>query len=118
LEAVTSLVIDWRRIELKSWNRLLDDTRVRKGANPPKWWFYIYQLIEDCLEKTKTGIQCCYIIASVKSRRFELNLVRAFGFQSEKNGDVERVFGANKNYLQNFYRSHLTRKLLKRAVTT
>ena len=58
LEAVTNLVIEWRRLELRSWHRLLDDARDSAGNNPARWWFYIYQLVEDCLEKTKKGSYC------------------------------------------------------------
>ncbi|RPB13613.1 midasin, partial [Morchella conica CCBAS932] len=42
-DAVTQLIISWRRIELSAWPRLFDieDEKCRAEAN--SWWFYVYE---------------------------------------------------------------------------
>ncbi|XP_064629159.1 midasin-like [Lineus longissimus] len=45
LEEVTQLVINWRKLELKCWNRCLDMVEWRMKEAASKWWFHLYQLL-------------------------------------------------------------------------
>jgi len=53
LEAITGLILDWRRLELKSWNRLLDDARMSAVSDVTKWWFHLFNVVEDNIYLTQ-----------------------------------------------------------------
>ncbi|XP_078492436.1 midasin isoform X3 [Ciona intestinalis] len=52
LEEITTLILDWRKMELKGWYRLLDQAESLARSSSTKWWFYVYQLVEDCVRKS------------------------------------------------------------------
>ncbi|CAG0889503.1 unnamed protein product [Darwinula stevensoni] len=42
LETITALVIEWRKLELHSWSRLLDTVTFEMEEEAGKWWFHLY----------------------------------------------------------------------------
>ncbi|XP_034060418.1 LOW QUALITY PROTEIN: midasin [Gymnodraco acuticeps] len=53
LEAVTQLIIQWRKLELSFWSSSLDNALKRHTERSTKHWFSIYQLVERYLEEQK-----------------------------------------------------------------
>uniref|UniRef100_A0A3P9MDK6 Midasin n=1 Tax=Oryzias latipes TaxID=8090 RepID=A0A3P9MDK6_ORYLA len=53
LEAVTQLIIQWRKLEL-CWSSSLDNAMIRHTQKSSKHWFAIYQLVERYLEEQRT----------------------------------------------------------------
>ncbi|KAL2395412.1 Midasin [Exophiala dermatitidis] len=45
IEQLSSLVISWRRLELLSWSRLLDDEQIRHEADAKAWYFVAYEAV-------------------------------------------------------------------------
>ncbi|KAF3702507.1 Midasin Dynein-related AAA-ATPase MDN1 MIDAS-containing protein [Channa argus] len=54
LEAVTQLIIQWRKLELNCWSSSLDNAMKRHTEKSTKHWFSIYQLVEKYLEEQRT----------------------------------------------------------------
>ncbi|XP_078798874.1 midasin isoform X2 [Oryzias latipes] len=54
LEAVTQLIIQWRKLELNCWSSSLDNAMIRHTQKSSKHWFAIYQLVERYLEEQRT----------------------------------------------------------------
>ncbi|XP_065113160.1 midasin [Paramisgurnus dabryanus] len=50
LEAITQLIIQWRKLELSCWSSSLDNALKRHAENSIKHWFSIYQLTEKYLQ--------------------------------------------------------------------
>ncbi|XP_076823935.1 midasin-like isoform X3 [Clavelina lepadiformis] len=94
LEAVTTLILDWRRLELKSWNRLLDDAQQNARKDLTNWWFYLYQIVDEYDENSYEGDQ----ISEVKNISTTLQKF----IETSKIGQFE----ARLNLLSVFY-SHL-----------
>ena len=44
-EQLTTLLVDWRRLELSAWARLLDDEDSRCSEDVDAWWFIAYENI-------------------------------------------------------------------------
>lgn len=44
-ERLTSLLIDWRRLELSTWARLLDKEDAKCAEDVDAWWFVVYEAI-------------------------------------------------------------------------
>nr|XP_015209182.1 PREDICTED: midasin [Lepisosteus oculatus] len=55
LEAVTRLVIQWRRLELNCWSSSLDNALKRHAEKSTQRWFSIYQLVEKHLQDHRQG---------------------------------------------------------------
>ncbi|XP_057208356.1 midasin isoform X2 [Triplophysa rosa] len=53
LEAVTQLIIQWRKLELNCWSSSLDNALRRHAENSIKHWFSIYQLTEKYLQDSR-----------------------------------------------------------------
>lgn len=53
LEAITQLIIQWRKLELNCWSSSLDNALKRHAENSIKHWFSIYQLIEKYLQDSR-----------------------------------------------------------------
>ncbi|XP_018599206.2 midasin isoform X2 [Scleropages formosus] len=51
LEAVTQLIIEWRKLELNCWSSSLDNALQRHTERSTKHWFSIYQLTERYLQE-------------------------------------------------------------------
>ncbi|XP_033116850.1 midasin-like [Anneissia japonica] len=49
LESVTHMIIQWRKLELKSWEACLETVTYRAAEMSAKWWFQLYQLIQSFL---------------------------------------------------------------------
>ncbi|XP_048240547.1 midasin-like [Haliotis rufescens] len=49
LADVTTMIIQWRKLELSCWNRSLDTQIENVRSKASQWWFYIYQLIGSFL---------------------------------------------------------------------
>ena len=43
VERLTSLIVDWRRLELSTWSRLLDYEAAECSDNAKSWWFILYE---------------------------------------------------------------------------
>jgi midasin len=43
VERLTSLIADWRRLELSTWSRLLDFEISKCSDNAKSWWFILYE---------------------------------------------------------------------------
>uniref|UniRef100_A0A9J8BXI4 Midasin n=1 Tax=Cyprinus carpio carpio TaxID=630221 RepID=A0A9J8BXI4_CYPCA len=54
LEAITQLIIQWRKLELNCWSSSLDNAQKRHAENSTKHWLSIYQLIERYLQEQRT----------------------------------------------------------------
>ncbi|KAM4522940.1 midasin [Odontesthes bonariensis] len=54
LEAVTQLIIQWRKLELNCWSNSLDNAMKRHSEKSTKHWFPVYQLVERYLEEQRT----------------------------------------------------------------
>ncbi|XP_043076462.1 midasin [Puntigrus tetrazona] len=54
LEAITQLIIQWRKLELNCWSGSLDNAQKRHAENSTKHWLSIYQLIERYLQEQRT----------------------------------------------------------------
>ncbi|KAK2883458.1 hypothetical protein Q8A67_017095 [Cirrhinus molitorella] len=54
LEAITQLIIQWRKLELNCWSSSLDNALKRHAENSTKHWLSIYQLIERYLQEQRT----------------------------------------------------------------
>ncbi|XP_051581140.1 midasin isoform X2 [Myxocyprinus asiaticus] len=54
LEAITQLIIQWRKLELNCWSNSLDNALKHHAESSTKHWFSIYQLIEKYLQEQKT----------------------------------------------------------------
>ncbi|XP_067273008.1 midasin [Pseudorasbora parva] len=54
LEAITQLIIQWRKLELSCWSSSLDNALMRHAENSTKHWLSIYQLIEKYLQEQRT----------------------------------------------------------------
>ena len=50
LDAVSQLIIDWRKLELASWRTCLDTVQHQVERRAAKWWFFIYSLIDGFLQ--------------------------------------------------------------------
>ncbi|KAJ9101874.1 hypothetical protein QFC21_003214 [Naganishia friedmannii] len=44
-DEIIALIIDWRKMELSAWNRLLDQEVYLYDAENAAWWFRLYELI-------------------------------------------------------------------------
>ncbi|XP_068698835.1 midasin-like [Montipora foliosa] len=59
LDRVTHLIIQWRRMELKCWSSLLDVATAKAAMKSSRWWFHIYNLLQqfraNTSELTTTG---------------------------------------------------------------
>ncbi|XP_041831629.1 LOW QUALITY PROTEIN: midasin [Melanotaenia boesemani] len=53
LEAVTQLIICWRKLELNCWSNSLDNAMKRHTQKSTKHWFSIYQLVERFLQEQR-----------------------------------------------------------------
>ncbi|KAG2468110.1 MDN1 protein, partial [Polypterus senegalus] len=53
LDAVTQLIIQWRKLELNCWTESLDNTLKKHSENSAKHWFPIYQLLESHLQQQR-----------------------------------------------------------------
>ncbi|XP_030636974.1 midasin [Chanos chanos] len=53
LEAITQLIIQWRKLELSCWSSSLDNTLKRHAEKSTRHWFSIYQLIEKFLQEQR-----------------------------------------------------------------
>ncbi|XP_072912476.1 midasin [Hemitrygon akajei] len=51
LDAITHLIIQWRKLELNCWNDSLDIVRKRQMEKSSNHWFSLYQLVEKYLQK-------------------------------------------------------------------
>ncbi|XP_067841398.1 midasin [Heptranchias perlo] len=51
LDAVSQLIIQWRKLELNCWSSSLNNVMKRHMAKSTKHWFSIYQLIEKYLQE-------------------------------------------------------------------
>ncbi|XP_069743424.1 midasin [Narcine bancroftii] len=51
LDAITNLIIQWRKLELNCWYCSLDNVRKRQMEKSTNHWFSIYQLVEKYLQK-------------------------------------------------------------------
>jgi midasin len=49
LEELTMLVLDWRRMEFKSWHSLLSDCSCDTQREGAKWWFHMYSLCQESI---------------------------------------------------------------------
>ncbi|CAH1798601.1 unnamed protein product [Owenia fusiformis] len=47
LEAVTNQIIDWRKLELKSWDSCLKMVEWKTKENAAKWWLHLYNLLQS-----------------------------------------------------------------------
>ncbi|XP_069462584.1 midasin isoform X2 [Ambystoma mexicanum] len=51
LDAVTQLIIQWRKLELNCWSFGLDNAMERHAFKSTRHWFTIYQLIENYMQE-------------------------------------------------------------------
>ncbi|XP_067673927.1 midasin-like [Haliotis asinina] len=49
LADITSMIIQWRKLELSCWSRSLDTQTEKVRNKASRWWFHIYQLIDSFL---------------------------------------------------------------------
>ncbi|XP_071957015.1 midasin-like [Antedon mediterranea] len=49
LESITHMIIQWRKLELKSWESCLETVTYTASEMSSKWWFHLYQLIQSFL---------------------------------------------------------------------
>uniref|UniRef100_A0A3B3CZB6 Midasin n=1 Tax=Oryzias melastigma TaxID=30732 RepID=A0A3B3CZB6_ORYME len=56
VEAVTQLIIQWRKLEL-CWSNSLDNAMIRHSQKSSRHWFSIYQLVERYLEEQRTEVE-------------------------------------------------------------
>jgi midasin len=91
-DAVTQLIISWRRIELSAWPRLFDieDEKCRAEAN--SWWFYVYesaianplqllsegQNLKEHVEQLLTTLVAFIETSSIAQFPHRLQLLKAF----------------------------------------
>ncbi|XP_057307926.1 midasin-like isoform X2 [Hydractinia symbiolongicarpus] len=57
LEDISSKVIEWRKLELKSWPLLLEKAEKKITQSVSKWFFQFYNLMEESRKKEEAGIQ-------------------------------------------------------------
>ncbi|KAI5852686.1 P-loop containing nucleoside triphosphate hydrolase protein, partial [Morchella snyderi] len=91
-DAVTQLIISWRRIELSAWPRLfnIEDEKCREEAN--SWWFYVYesaianplrlltegQNLKEHVEQLLTTLVAFIETSSIAQFPHRLQLLKAF----------------------------------------
>jgi midasin len=47
LEAVTRLVIGYRKLELDSWKHSLDTVAHDARVSASRWWFHLYSVVDE-----------------------------------------------------------------------
>ncbi|CAL1534634.1 unnamed protein product [Lymnaea stagnalis] len=49
LTEITSVIVDWRKLELSCWSSSLDREEEKCKEKASQWWFHLYQLTSDFL---------------------------------------------------------------------
>lgn len=45
IKSVTDLIISWRKLELQTWNRLLQSEDEKQNAKVGQWWYHLFETI-------------------------------------------------------------------------
>ncbi|XP_066547692.1 midasin isoform X2 [Amia ocellicauda] len=78
LEAVTQLIIQWRKLELNCWSNSLDIALKRHTEKSSKHWFSIYQLVENHLQEQREGCMTDGHVEGVSSLSSMSSTLQAF----------------------------------------
>jgi midasin len=57
LEALTQLILDWRRMELNSWRSLLAIWSTEVQQQSSKWWFHLHSLCQESVSTDHVNIE-------------------------------------------------------------
>jgi midasin len=115
INAVTQLIISWRRLELTTWPKLFDleDEKARLNAN--SWWFFLYEsiianplelLTEDLKNHVRqliSNLMSFMTTSSLGEFSHRLRLVRVFAEHLKRilidYPDVDSLYGAVRNFV-------------------
>lgn len=89
LDKLSSLIVSWRKLELCSWSKVLEDEEKRSKKESGKWWFYLFETLiipasqnhEDDEEnniKVVNALNLFISQASFGDFKFRLQLISAF----------------------------------------
>ena len=56
-QALTAIIVDWRRMELSTWARLLDLETARAEEEASNWWFVAYQNTVVAIQSLETELE-------------------------------------------------------------
>jgi midasin len=111
LDQLTQLILDWRRLELRSWRSLFEECSSGVQCEGSKWWFHIYSLcqesisghhgnIKELLESVHEFVE----VASLGEFTIRLKLLRSFATDMFLQGHptLGNLLANTVNYYQQF----------------
>ncbi|XP_065288386.1 midasin isoform X3 [Dermacentor albipictus] len=99
LNALTHLVVRWRKMELHNWSQCLDGVLKKLQETSARWWFFLYQLLapvvqEKCQLDADTSHQVRDELVRFLDRsrlgefEFRLQLLRPFMLEAQHSGSL------------------------------
>ncbi|XP_037520220.1 midasin [Rhipicephalus sanguineus] len=99
LNALTHLVVRWRKMELHNWSQCLDGVLKKVQETSARWWFFLYQLLANLVQgkgqldaetprKVRDELVRFLDTSRLGEFEFRLQLLRPFLLEAQQSGSL------------------------------